>query len=114
MTTKTEWEIEVDTAVWNQSVSVFINATAEGLKIDKEIIPWAEIDQARESLAPETQNWGAGITTQPAYRAEQERRNQEARELLAKTALLKPNSSDPLGIYEDDGCTETVPIRWIK
>lgn len=55
MSVKTEWEIEVDTPTWNQSVSVFINATVEGLKVDKEIIPWTEIDAARESLAPTAQ-----------------------------------------------------------
>ena len=47
MSTKTEWEIEVDMVVIDQNISVFINATAEGLKVDDLIIPWAEIDEAR-------------------------------------------------------------------
>lgn len=51
MSTKTEWEIEVDMVVIDQNISVFINATAEGLKVDDLIIPWAEIDAARAMLA---------------------------------------------------------------
>lgn len=97
----TKWLLDIDMGDFD-SMGIEIKAKKDGLDINDNIIPWAEIDAARAVLAeetikrigsilcpPVTQTWGDGITTQPTYRDEQERINQKMRKLLDANPLAK-------------------------